>query len=416
MRFSPRWNKFVCQKLRNRLSRQRGFSQNGYVLKLRLFAIVLLSLAGCATAPHRGEDWRETQTASPETASAAEMEHVTEAPTLAPPAGAIPEIVQPATNHAAGIWISLRRWSAENHLGSVQRLSAGPVPTFALKTASGLLIIHANNVLANWNGLEFHLGFPPQLINNEPFVHSLDLSKSIQPLLHGLSLPEKPNRVVVIDPGHGGQNYGTKSSVDEYYEKDYALDWAKRLAPLLASNGWQVFLTRTNDSNMELSNRVAFAEEHKADLFISLHFNAVPGSVNPSQAGIETYCLTPAGMSSTLKRDYEDNAALVFPNNRFDAENWQLAVAVHHALMKVPGAFDHGVRRARFMGVLRGQNRPAILVEGGYLSNPREAKRIADPAYRQKLAEAIATALTPKPQVPQPKPAPEESTNNPPAQ
>ena len=63
------------------------------------------------------------------------------------------------------------------------------------------------------------------------------------------------------------------------------------------------------------------------------------------------------------------------------------------SLLAATGAADRGVKRARFMGVLRGQNRPAILVEGGYLSNPEEARKIGTPAYRQKLAEAVAGAL-----------------------
>jgi len=62
------------------------------------------------------------------------------------------------------------------------------------------------------------------------------------------------------------------------------------------------------------------------------------------------------------------------------------------------------VRRARFLGVLRGQSRPAILIEGGYLSNVREAKRIADPAFREKLAEAVADALVPPVAVALPQP------------
>jgi hypothetical protein len=62
-------------------------------------------------------------------------------------------------------------------------------------------------------------------------------------------------------------------------------------------------------------------------------------------------------------------------------------------VLSVNGHADRGVRRARFLGVLQGQNRPAVLVEGGYLSNPQEAQRIADPAYRQRLAEALAKAL-----------------------
>jgi N-acetylmuramoyl-L-alanine amidase len=70
-----------------------------------------------------------------------------------------------------------------------------------------------------------------------------------------------------------------------------------------------------------------------------------------------------------------------------------LAAWVHRALLQINGRRDRGVRRARYLGVLRGQNRPAILIEGGYLSNPVEARRIADPPYRQQMAEAVAKAL-----------------------
>jgi N-acetylmuramoyl-L-alanine amidase len=118
---------------------------------------------------------------------------------------------------------------------------------------------------------------------------------------------------------------------------------------------------------------------------------------------LETYCLTPTGMASSVTRGYGDDSALVFPNNAFDAENLVLASWVHRALLQVNGRQDRGVRRARYLGVLRGQNRPAILVEGGYLSNPLEARRIADPAYRQRLAEAVAKALLAKSEVRSPK-------------
>jgi N-acetylmuramoyl-L-alanine amidase len=98
-------------------------------------------------------------------------------------------------------------------------------------------------------------------------------------------------------------------------------------------------------------------------------------------------------MPSTLTRGYEDNWLENLPNNAFDAQNLQLAVKLHSALLRATGIEDRGVRRARFIGVLRGQKRPAILIEAGYLSNPREARLIEDPAYRQKLAETVATAL-----------------------
>jgi N-acetylmuramoyl-L-alanine amidase len=240
--------------------------------------------------------------------------------------------------------------------------------------------------------LELWLGFAPQMIDNQIFVNALDLKKTVQPLLNAGGICQvKTNRAIVIDPGHGGENAGAKSILGNHYEKDFTLDWARRLAPLLSAKGWQVALTRGNDSDLALSNRVAIAEEHKADLFVSLHFNSA--APNEEQAGLETYCLTPSGMPSSLTRGFEDNSALAFPNNSYDAQNLQLACAVHRALLQVNGNHDRGVRRARFPGVLRGQQRPAILVEGGYLSNRREARLISEPAYRQKLAEAVAKGI-----------------------
>jgi N-acetylmuramoyl-L-alanine amidase len=179
-----------------------------------------------------------------------------------------------------------------------------------------------------------------------------------------------------------------------HFEKEFTLDLARRLQALLAADGWTVLLTRTSDVYVSLPNRVAFAEQHKAGLFISLHFNS--SFPDRQEAGLETYCLTPHGMRSTLTRGFADNPSLTFPNNNFDAENLEFAASVHREVLKINGHLDRGLRRARFLGVLQGQNRPAFLVEGGYISNPTEARKIADPAYRQKLAEAIAHALEEK--------------------
>jgi N-acetylmuramoyl-L-alanine amidase len=368
------------------------------VFKLRQVLTILAAiglLAGCSS--HRGvkTGYADQPMFAPK--EPIETEHITDTPTLAPPPATTPEILHPPTNHSVvNAWIPLQRWSDEHHAGPVQRLTTGTVPTFALKASNGLLIIRVYDLVAFWNSMEFHLGFAPQIVNGQPVIHSLDFAKNIEPLLHPLTLPDRTNRVIVIDPGHGGSNLGTKSVFDGSYEKGFALDWAKRLAAILETNGWKVFLTRTSDVDMALTNRVTFANENKANLFLSLHFNSAPSPTDHDEAGIETFCVTPTSMPSTLKREYEDDATLVFPNNRFDAENLQYAVQVQRSLLKISGARDHGVRRARFMTVLRGQNCPAILVEGGYLSNPREAKRVADPAYRQKLAEAVASALIEK--------------------
>jgi N-acetylmuramoyl-L-alanine amidase len=362
---------------------------------------LLLVLAGCTYGVRQAQtpvprDWRAAPPVKP---GPPQTEMVAEAPRPAPPPSGAPEPSVPSKSPAGGTWVSLERWSRENGLGPPEQLSSSTAPGFAVHTTNGLLLVHLNNQVADWEGVEFHLGFEPRLINGVPSVNSLDLKKNMEPLIAGFGPPLKTNRTVVIDPGHGGQNTGTISVTEDVYEKDYTLDWARRLAPLLAANGWQVFLTRTNDQDIALSNRVTIAEEHRADLFISLHFNSA--APNEEQAGLETYCLTPAGMPSTLTRGYDDDSTQVFANNAFDTLNIQYAFLLHRSLLSVVGG-DRGVRHARFLGVLRGQNRPAVLIEGGYLSNPQEAHRIADPGYRQELAEAVAQALAARPEIKRP--------------
>jgi N-acetylmuramoyl-L-alanine amidase len=264
--------------------------------------------------------------------------------------------------------------------------------SYNLRTTNGDFTLRANSQSAHWNGLELRLGFAPQTIDGQPYVHHLDLNKTIQPLLAATPLNlTRSNSIIVIDPGHGGENAGARSVLGEHYEKEFTLDWARRLASVLASNGCQVFLTRTNDHDLALSNRVSFANQQKAELFLSLHFNSA--APDTTQFGLETYCLTPAGMPSTLTRGFADDPSQTFPNNGFDIQNLLLALRLHQAILRVNGHSDRGVRRARFPGVLRNQEHPAVLIEGGYLSNPREARLISDPSYRQKLAEAVARGL-----------------------
>jgi N-acetylmuramoyl-L-alanine amidase len=352
---------------------------------------LLVVLVGCSTAPRRpAADWSYSENSAGEM----EVEHTSESPKTNPPTTTAPATTPPArTNVHPETWIPLARWSRDNHIGTVRRTSLTPLPTFTLTTSNDVFVIQTKSLVAKWNGMDLYFGFEPQLIDDQLFVHVLDLKKNIEPLLHRFVLPEKNNRVIVIDAGHGGlKGLGTTNIVNNRQEKEYTLDWARRLEPLLATNGWRVFLTRTNDADISLGDRVVFADEHKADLFISLHFNS-PGL---NQAGVETFCTTPTGMPSTLKREFPDDPSLVFPNNAFDAENLKLALRLHEALVHADNTSDHGVKRARFMSVLRAQNRPAVLIEGGFLSNPREARRIDDPAYRQKLAEAVASALVEK--------------------
>jgi N-acetylmuramoyl-L-alanine amidase len=299
-------------------------------------------------------------------------------------------VVEPAPASVSAPWVAVAGWAAENQLSAPQRVTLTTNPVFEIRSDQGVLAFQTGTQRARFNGMTLWLGFEPILSDGEPCLHERDVARNVAPLLLQAPGWEAGRRVVVIDPGHGGGNTGTRSA-DGQLEKDYTLDWALRLRPLLESNGWTVRLTRTNDAELTLPERVAFADAAGADLFISLHFNASGGGNH--QSGLETYCLTPTGMPSNLTRDYDDDLTLAYPNNAFDTENLLLAVALHRALLQVNGGEDRGLRRARFMGVLRGQNRPAVLVEGGYLSNPAEAARIHDPEYRQKLAEAVASGL-----------------------
>ena len=310
-----------------------------------------------------------------------------------PPAGIARH---PATNPPPApapvmTWTSLKLWTAGHKLAPPRLQSNAPVTTYAVGSTNGEMILTIGSHEVLWNGVAVELGFEPQMIDGDIYVHELDLQKNLEPLLCAPPLTFGTNRVIVIDPGHGGINSGTHSVLDGRPEKEFTLDWAKRLAPLLETNGWTVFLTRTNDSEVLLGSRVAFAVSHHANVFISLHFNSA--APNQTQAGLETYCLTPTGMPSTLTRGYADSRSEILPNNQFDARNLELAVRLQAGLKHALGEEDRGVRRARFMGVLQGQQCAAILIEAGYLSNPAEARLIESPEFRQKLAEAVAAAL-----------------------
>jgi len=299
--------------------------------------------------------------------------------------------VKPRIEPPIYTWTSLRRWAAERKLNPPRLLTKSPLVTYSVNSDKGVMVLAIGSREATWNGVELHLGYAPEIIDGEIYLHGLDLQKSLEPFLFAPRESYGTNRVIVIDPGHGGINAGTISVLDHRLEKDLTLDWARRLQPLLEQEGWRVFLTRTNDTDIPLSNRVAIAESRRADLFISLHFNSLAPDTKP--VGLATFCLTPTGMPSNVTRGYPDILFQNFPNNGYDTQNVQLAEQLQRSLLRVTGMEDRGVNRARFMGILRGQHRPSVLIEAGFLSNPREAKRIEDPAFRQKLAEAVATAL-----------------------
>ncbi|MCU0770295.1 MAG: N-acetylmuramoyl-L-alanine amidase [Verrucomicrobia bacterium] len=349
-----------------------------------LLVLFLWVVAGCRGPRYNAEDQPSTEpTPSVGPASPSGFPAPSE-PVVEPAEPASPHLTVPSP------WVVVADWARVNRLPNPLRVSQGEQPVFELRSERGAFQFQIGTQQARFEGMSLLLGFEPCVFGGEPCLHALDVERNLAPLM--LAPPFNPSRyrLLVIDPGHGGGNTGTRSAQGDL-EKDYTLDWALRLRPLLEAAGWTVVLTRTNDTELTLLERVALADAAGADLFISLHFNA-SGAGN-HQAGLETYCLTPQGMPSSLTRGFEDDPNIEYPNNTFDTENLQLAVRIHQALLAVNGGEDRGVRRARFMGVLRGQDRPAVLVEGGFLSNPQEAARIADPGFRQELAEALAAAF-----------------------
>ncbi len=221
-------------------------------------------------------------------------------------------------------------------------------------------------------------------------VTRLDYDKVLVPLFWRLP-PQLPgSKRIVIDPGHGGKDPGIVSATLGYTEKAATLDTALRLKLLLEKRGFEVILTREKDTFVDLDDRPAAANKLKADCFISLHYNG-GAKGDATTAGIETYCLTPAGQYSTNKASGRADITAE-PGNRFDTFNLLLGWNVQRSLVKATSAEDRGVRRARF-AVLRPLNCPGILVEGGFISSRAEGAQIANAAYRQKLAEAISDGV-----------------------
>jgi N-acetylmuramoyl-L-alanine amidase len=237
------------------------------------------------------------------------------------------------------------------------------------------------------NGVTHWLSVPILQERSRLWISSTDVLKVIDPILRGgRSRDSVKIKTIVIDPGHGGTDRGTRGA--SVLEKDMTLDVARRVERLLEAQGFNVLLTRTNDKTLTLDDRVDFSRDRRADLFVSIHFNS-----GGTASGIETYCLPPAGAPSTgtpFRRFNSDYESLM--GNRYDDKNVWLAHCIQKELLKETGAADRGVRRARFY-VLRDVKCPSILVECGFLSNRAEEKQILSSSYRDQLAKAICDGI-----------------------
>jgi N-acetylmuramoyl-L-alanine amidase len=207
---------------------------------------------------------------------------------------------------------------------------------------------------------------------------------------------------IVIDAGHGGHDTGTIGP-NGLQEKDLVLDVSLRLGRLLDSKlGAQVIYTRDDDTFIPLETRTAVANEHQADLFISVHANS---SSDESARGVETYYLNFTSNPDALEVAARENAVSqksiyelqdlvkkITLKEKID-ESRELASDVQQSLYaglspKNPTLRNRGVKKAPFV-VLIGANMPSILAEISFVSNPADEKKLETPEYRQKIADSL---------------------------
>lgn len=245
------------------------------------------------------------------------------------------------------------------------------------------------------NGLRVFLGHPVTAAHGELYVSRIDLERCLEPLLRpGVGItPLAPPKVIAIDAGHGGRDFGKINEQLKINEKTSTLDTARRLKKLLEADGYRVVLTRDDDRYVDLAERSAIANRAGADLFISIHFNAL--ATDRRTSGIELYTFAPQYQRSTeswMPGKKDDAQPTPEPANEFDYWNALLAQSLHRATLTDLHASDRG-KKLMHLGVLRSLRCPGTLVECGFLSSDIEARKIATPAYRQQIAEALRNGV-----------------------
>jgi N-acetylmuramoyl-L-alanine amidase len=211
-------------------------------------------------------------------------------------------------------------------------------------------------------------------------------------------------RKLVLDPGHGGNDSGARAK--GIWEKEITLGIARELRSLLKRAKYDVATTRDSDGYVSLRRRAQLANQEQGDLFVSIHVNSVPSK---ECHAVETYYLGPAddprAEQLAGKENHESGYHLadfrrllegVYAHVR-QAESRKLAQVVQHELVEIlgdtnPAIRDKGVRSAPFL-VLVATESPGILAEVSCLSNDEEAERLADTAYRRRIARALFNGI-----------------------
>lgn len=301
--------------------------------------------------------------------------------------------------HLGRDWYDLTAWARTQQLALTWN---GRTRVITLTNHTTRVALGVDSQQAVFNGVKVWLTQPITARDSGWLIAVLDAEKVLQPLLQLPPRSPRPLRTIMLDPGHGGRDLGYQSGT--IAEKRLTLLLAQQVRAKLRAAGYRVVMTRQRDVYLELPERSALANREKADLFLSLHFNAAP---DRAIRGAEVFCLTPNGAASTHAPRTEVLRETL-PGHQHGTRSLLLAYQVQKALVERAGLADRGVKHARF-AVLRDLTMPGILIEAGFLSSPEEARQIANPKHREKLAAAIVagveqyrrlTALTPPKAVP----------------
>lgn len=212
--------------------------------------------------------------------------------------------------------------------------------------------------------LPIEMGLAPPPISDAPLLPpGFAKAPKERPVEQELTPPLSDRPRVIIDPGHGGDDPGT-IGIAGFREKDVVLPISLDVAEILKKQDIDVIMTRDTDNFISLEGRTDLANEVNADLFVSIHANAINLS-RPDVNGLETY---------------------YYKSGR------RLAEVIHWSILNGVEIDDRSIRRARFY-VLRHSTMPAVLVEVGFLTGAVDASRLKDPNHRRQMAEAIARGI-----------------------
>ncbi len=290
---------------------------------------------------------------------------------------------------------------------------AADVPAELAVNAGGLVAVRREDVAGAATRVELELD-PRATVRRyalrDPYRLVVDLALpegATEPVPGAAAAGVRPVRRIVLDPGHGGDEWGASSG--GVRESHLVFDIARRAAAALAERlpGVEVLLTRDDDVLVTLERRTALANEADADLFVSIHLN--DSDVARTRGGITTFVLDSTDDAQALRLAARENGLAreqVTGLTRLLADlhvrekaaaSRVLAERIHAGVLAsarrvLPGITDRGVRPAPFY-VLAFARMPAVLVEASFLSDPAELRALRTAAYRQALGEGIAAGI-----------------------